>query len=82
MIDSTRLESIVAEAGRIAFDLWPGGDPNSERSLRSWDKSPGNPVCEADIAVDGFLRRELSRLLPAAGWLSEETADDPARLMR
>ncbi|HCB79381.1 MAG TPA: 3'(2'),5'-bisphosphate nucleotidase CysQ, partial [Erythrobacter sp.] len=27
-----------------------------------------------------FLKRELGALLPSAGWLSEETADDPARL--
>ncbi len=78
MIDSQRLESIATEAGRIAFELWPGNG----NAVRSWEKSPGNPVCEADIAVDGFLRRELGRLLPAAGWLSEETADDPSRLAR
>lgn len=76
MLDSARLESIVSEAGRIAHGLWPGAG----NALRSWDKSPNNPVSEADIAVDTFLKRELGALLPAAGWLSEETADDPARL--
>jgi myo-inositol-1(or 4)-monophosphatase len=35
-------------------------------------------VCEADIAVDDFLRRRLAR--NGYGWLSEETEDDPARL--
>ena len=39
-------------------------------------------MCAADIEVDAFLKRELGALLPAAGWLSEETADDPARLDR
>lgn len=78
MIDSHRLESIVSEAGRIAFDLWPGAG----NTLQSWEKSPNNPVCEADLAVDAFLKRELGALLPAAGWLSEETVDDPARLDR
>ncbi|MFA6218864.1 MAG: 3'(2'),5'-bisphosphate nucleotidase CysQ [Erythrobacter sp.] len=78
MIDSARLESIVSEAGRIAYRLWPGAG----NALRSWDKSPNNPVSEADLAVDAFLKRELGALLPAAGWLSEETADDPARLGR
>lgn len=78
MIDSSRLESIVSEAGRIAHGLWPGAG----HSLRSWEKKPGDPVCEADIAVDSYLRRELGRLLPAAGWLSEETADDPSRLAK
>ena len=76
MIDSQRLESIVSEAGRIAYDLWPGAG----NALDSWEKKPGDPVCEADLAVDAFLKRELGALLPSAGWLSEETADDPARL--
>ena len=76
MIDSKRLETIVAEAGKIALGLWPGAGAE----LRAWEKTPGSPVCEADLAVDAFLKRELGALLPAAGWLSEETADDPARL--
>ena len=76
MIDAARLEAIVREAGRIAYEMWPGGG----HALEAWEKSPGNPVCAADIAVDTFLKRELGLLLPAAGWLSEETADDPARL--
>ncbi len=78
MIDRLRLEAICREAGDIALRQWPGGG----FALNSWDKSPGNPVCEADLAVDGFLKRELGALLPAAGWLSEETADDSARLHR
>lgn len=78
MIDAKRLESIVSEAGRIALDLWPGAG----NDVRTWEKTPGSPVCEADLAVDAFLKRELGALLPAAGWLSEETVDDPARLDR
>jgi myo-inositol-1(or 4)-monophosphatase len=76
MIDRLRLAEIVAEAGRMAHGAWPGAG----HTVESWEKTPGNPVCAADLAVDAFLRRELGRLLPAAGWLSEETADDPARL--
>ncbi len=75
MIDRDRLLEIVREAGRIAFMRWPGGG----HALKAWDKTPGNPVSEADLEVDRFLRRELGRLLPSAGWLSEETADDRAR---
>lgn len=78
MIDAARLQSIIGEAGRIAHGMWPGAG----HALETWEKAPGNPVCAADIAVDAFLKRELARLLPAAGWLSEETADDPARLNR
>lgn len=75
MIDRFRLEAIVREAGRIALSRWPGAG----HALTSWEKSPNNPVSEADLEVDRFLKRELRALLPAAGWLSEETADDKAR---
>ncbi|MEL7444883.1 MAG: 3'(2'),5'-bisphosphate nucleotidase CysQ [Pseudomonadota bacterium] len=76
MIDRDRLQEIVREAGRIAHSRWPGAG----HELSSWDKTPGNPVSEADLEVDRFLKRELGALLPSAGWLSEETADDEARL--
>jgi myo-inositol-1(or 4)-monophosphatase len=75
MIDRDRLHAIVREAGRIAFARWPGAG----HALSSWDKTPNNPVSEADLAVDRFLKRELLRLLPSAAWLSEETADDKLR---
>jgi myo-inositol-1(or 4)-monophosphatase len=76
MIDRPRLEEIVREAGALALGAWPGAGHTPE----IWEKSPDNPVCAADLAVDAFLRRELTALLPAAGWLSEETADAPERL--
>lgn len=76
MIDRDRLRSIAIEAGQIAYRMWPGAG----NRVRSWEKGPGDPVSEADMAVDMFLKRELAALLPAAAWLSEETVDDPARL--
>lgn len=76
MIDSERLEEIVREAGQIAFASWPGAG----HQVESWEKAPGNPVCAADLEVNAFLKSELSALLPAAGWLSEETADNADRL--
>ena len=76
MIDQHRLEGIVREAGRMALACWPGAG----HAVKQWDKTPGNPVSAADLAVDSFLKRELAALLPAAGWLSEETADRPERL--
>jgi myo-inositol-1(or 4)-monophosphatase len=76
MIDRIRLEAIVREAGRIAMASWPGDGHAPE----VWEKTPGDPVSEIDLAVDLFLRRELSALLPSAGWLSEETIDAPDRL--
>lgn len=75
MIDRDRLLQIVREAGRIAFSRWPG----TGHALASWDKTPGNPVSDADLEVDRFLKRELRRLLPAAAWLSEESVDDKLR---
>ena len=76
MIDHTALTEIVREAGRIGHGLWPGAG----NAVESWEKKPGDPVCEADMQVDAFLKRELGKLLPAAGWLSEETADNADRL--
>lgn len=60
----------------MALARWPGHG----HALEVWEKTPDNPVSEADLAVDAFLKRELGVLLPAAGWLSEETADAPERL--
>jgi Archaeal fructose-1,6-bisphosphatase and related enzymes of inositol monophosphatase family len=76
MINRQRLEAIVREAGRIALAGWPGDG----HALDHWEKSPGNPVCAIDLEVDGYLKRELKALLPAAGWLSEETVDAHERL--
>jgi myo-inositol-1(or 4)-monophosphatase len=41
-------------------------------------KTPGDPVTQADRAVDEVLKRHLLRA--GEGWLSEETADDRDRL--
>jgi myo-inositol-1(or 4)-monophosphatase len=78
VIDRTRLEAIVREAGRIALAAWPGDG----HACEVWDKLDTSPVSAADLAVDTFLKRELKALLPSAGWLSEETADAPARIER
>lgn len=65
------------EAGAIALDLFR---PGAATAARTWSKSGGSPVTEADIGVDTFLRIRLSELLPEAAWLSEETVDDAQRL--
>ena len=67
--------AIAHEAGRYALERW-------RTDFRRWEKAPGNPVSEVDLAVDAMLRARLSALLPDAGWLSEETVDDPERLAR
>lgn len=44
-------------------------------------KSPDQPVTDADLSADRLLRERLIRAFPSDGWLSEETADSPERLM-
>ena len=66
----------VTQAADHALELWAGGAPQ----VRRWEKIPGHPVCDADIAVDEMLRASLAQIAPDAGWLSEETADSAARL--
>jgi myo-inositol-1(or 4)-monophosphatase len=78
VINLALLRSILAEAGAIAMAGWPGAE-GEHKPLDIWEKSAGDPVSSADIAVDTFLRARLTQLLPAAGWLSEETADSPVQ---
>ncbi|SEI57244.1 myo-inositol-1(or 4)-monophosphatase [Sphingobium sp. AP50] len=77
--DDARLRAVVsavADAADHALTLWAGG----ETRVRQWEKVPGHPVCEADLAVDAMLRERLAAIDPEAGWLSEETADTVHRL--
>ena len=43
-------------------------------------KDGSSPVTKADMEVDEYLKQTLLAARPAYGWLSEETADTPARL--
>jgi myo-inositol-1(or 4)-monophosphatase len=43
-------------------------------------KGDGSLVTEADFIVDRFLKERLKALVPAAGWLSEESLDNSSRL--
>lgn len=65
--------AITREAGALALARW-------QDDFRRWEKSPGNPVSDIDLEVDALLRARLTALDPAAGWLSEETADTGDRL--
>jgi len=73
--DLQLLEDTVREAGHIARKFY-GGD------YRQWNKEGGSPVTEADLAVDKYLCETLTAARPSYGWLSEESADDPARLTK
>ena len=74
-LNIAQIARIAEEAGRIAAGRC-GTD------YKSWEKVPGHPVCEVDLAVDAFLREKLAALDPEAGWLSEETLDDSDRIER
>lgn len=65
--------AVAAEAGALALR-------RSGEDYARWEKSPGNPVSDIDLEVDALLRTRLSALVPEAGWLSEETADNADRL--
>lgn len=69
--------ALIVRATRAAGEL---AMRTFRKSPEHWEKSPGNPVSEADIAVDAYLKQCLLGSRPGYGWLSEETADDPRRL--
>ena len=68
------VSAVTREAGQLAMKQWRG-------AFDQWEKSPGNPVSEVDLAVDAMLHQRLRELDPEAGWLSEETADNAERLL-
>jgi myo-inositol-1(or 4)-monophosphatase len=68
------LRAAVEAAGAVAL-AWFG-------KAAVTTKSDGTPLTQADLASNEVLRRELGRLLPGAGWLSEETPDGDERLGR
>jgi myo-inositol-1(or 4)-monophosphatase len=65
----------LRQAGEIARRYYGG-------HYKSWSKSRGNPVTEADIEIDTYLKQTLLAERADYGWLSEETEDDHARLSR
>jgi myo-inositol-1(or 4)-monophosphatase len=71
--DLELLKRAAHDAGILAMTFF-------RRNPNAWAKAGGSPVTEADMAVDSFLKQRLLSERPNYGWLSEETADDPARL--
>ena len=61
-----RAGAVIEAVRQTAFEVAQKGDQG--------------PVTRADREADALLKAELRRLVPDAAWLSEETADDPARL--
>ncbi|NYS23928.1 3'(2'),5'-bisphosphate nucleotidase CysQ [Rhodobacteraceae bacterium 2376] len=72
--DLRLLHEAAQAAGEIAARHFGQG-------VRRWEKGGGQgPVTEADLEIDAMLRKRLLAARPRYGWLSEETADSPARL--
>jgi myo-inositol-1(or 4)-monophosphatase len=74
-----KLEALARQAGDLALSFFRRGQ-KTVAGVKY--KGGGSPVTEADLAVDRFLFENLLEFLPDAGWLSEETADNAARLRR
>lgn len=71
--DHALLCRAVHEAGEAALAMFEGG-------FEVREKAPGDPVTDADIAVDAALRKTLCGARPQYGWLSEESTGGPDRL--
>jgi myo-inositol-1(or 4)-monophosphatase len=71
--DAALLNETVREAGQLALSMF-GTD------VRQWIKGASSPVSDADIATNELVERRLRGATPDYGWLSEESADEPARL--
>ncbi|HVI09037.1 MAG TPA: 3'(2'),5'-bisphosphate nucleotidase CysQ [Candidatus Binatia bacterium] len=68
-----RIEAALEATHAVFARFTPG-------AIETKYKAGDDPVTEADHALDAVLRKELLR--EGEGWLSEESADDPARLQR
>ncbi len=69
--DLDRIEEALAAAKALVREF-------GATTVRVERKHDGEPVTEADRAVDDLLRSLLQR--PGEGWLSEETRDDGSRM--
>lgn len=69
--DLALVSEVAREAGLLSMQ-W------LEKGARAWNKSPNNPVTEADIACNDLIAKRLRSARPEYGWLSEETRDDAA----
>jgi myo-inositol-1(or 4)-monophosphatase len=73
--DLTLIVEAAQKAGELASSL-------RQRGLEIAYKAGDSPVTNADLAADRLLTETLRGARPDYGWLSEETADDPARLSK
>ena len=61
------LGQVVESGGAIAMGYF------QSKTLKTWDKTKGHAVTEADMAVNAHLEAVLKQARPDYGWLSEES---------
>jgi len=72
--DLALIRDVAEEAGELALGYF-------RQDPEVWYKNHGrSPVSEADLAVDGLLRRRLGEARPNYGWLSEESGSARERI--
>ena len=71
--DLSLIVETALAAGEVARRMRTAG-------LTTTYKADNTPVTDADLAVDALIKQALRAARPDYGWLSEETADDTARL--
>lgn len=62
----------IIQAGQIAKDY-------GKKEIKVWQKSESQPVTNADIEINEFLKKFFEKISPDFGWLSEESQDDLSR---
>ena len=73
--DRALLLETIREAGALARHYFEAG-------AKAWSKAKGDPITEADLAVDALIKSRINAARAGDGWLSEESRDDPERLTR
>lgn len=74
-------DEAVRDALSAAGEILTAAFSQAGRGLLG-EKAKGHPVTKADCDADRAIRERITARFPRDGWLSEETADDSARLAR
>ncbi|MBI4179210.1 3'(2'),5'-bisphosphate nucleotidase CysQ [bacterium] len=75
IVSLTEVERILRAAADIVHCIYRQGTDSSR-------KADGSYLTRADTEANQFLQQELLRILPAAAWISEESAADADRLKK
>ena len=70
----TQCKSAIIKAGKISKEL--------KKNLKVHYKSENQPVTNADLEINNFLKNILTEICPNYGWFSEESVDDESRLKK